>query len=142
MSFYYINEILETIPEGEKWTDPDFPPEFKSLCPEWTYESSLSKEEFEKWKTLTWRRATDIPCLQNDQGGINFSNGAFRLDDIKQGNIKDSYLMSAISTLGERAVNLFENPGISSEGVYCVILYVNGEKRKIFVDDYFPCDGY
>jgi calpain-15 len=126
-----LEQIEDSVPEGEKWTDPDFPPEFKSLSPEWTYESFLSKEEFEKWKTLTWRRASDIPCLQNDWGETNVIKEGIRPGDIKQGNIGDCYLLSSIAALAEeefRTTYVFENPFFNKKGVYGVKLYVNGVK--------------
>jgi hypothetical protein len=78
---------------GQKWTDPDFPPD----------QSSIGNVEDLKMKA-TWKRVTDI--IKNPE----FVGGKIEPSDIFQGSLGDCYFLSAISALAEndfRIKNLF-----------------------------------
>ena len=64
--------------------------------------------------------------------------------DIKQGRCGDCYFLASLSALAEypdRISRIFLTHEVNTAGCYAVQFYVNGEKRTIVVDDYFPYDN-
>ena len=48
--------VLQIINKGEKWTDPDFPPQFSSL-----YDRKIDRQADAKlFQSLSWKRFRDI----------------------------------------------------------------------------------
>lgn len=90
------------------------------------------------WSSLSWRRPKDV-----------YGEGNFVLYDkpdpcdIKQGKCGDCYFLSSLSSLAEypdRIKRIFITKEVNDAGIYAVHLYINGEKRTVVVDDYFPYD--
>lgn len=64
-------------------------------------------------------------------------------NELKQGALRTSYLLSSISALAERTeriTKLFQEDKINNYGVYCIKLCKDGEWREIVIDDFLPCD--
>ena len=66
--------------------------------------------------------------------------------DIKQGELGDCWIISAMTILAVHApeylIEVFpeeEKTKYSQNGRYEIKLYVDGERKSIIVDDYFPC---
>ena len=47
--------VQETIARGRPWTDPDFPPEKKSL-----YDPAIDTVDQKAFNSFTWKRASEI----------------------------------------------------------------------------------
>ena len=65
-------------------------------------------------------------------------------NDIKQGRCGDCYFLASLSALAEypeRIKRIFLTQTINEAGCYAVQLYINGERRTVVVDDYFPYDS-
>ena len=70
------------------------------------------------------------------------------LDDIIQGNLGDCYFLSALNALAENPKRILEllpsanntNDNSKKEGALQVNCYINGEKKSIILDDYFPVE--
>jgi calpain-15 len=98
------------------------------------------------WKEIVWRRPTDI--LARDEaippGAVaHVFSGGVEPDDIKQGELGDCYLLSALSVLAEaeNAVEALFVKGKESDehGVYVVRLCIQGHWRSIVLDEQLPC---
>ena len=60
---------------------------------------------------------------------------------VKQGDIGDCYLISALVSMDSRPgamEEMFVDTNINSAGVYGLKFYVNGERVVVLVDDYVP----
>jgi len=61
--------------------------------------------------------------------------------DIKQGLLGSCYLLSTLATMTaepKQIEALFYNRKINKAGVYLIFFFINGYKRGVIVDDYFP----
>lgn len=112
--------------------DPFFSPNATSL-----FDPTMGRHQMaDKWETFTWKRPTDVYGV-----GKFYMFKGMSPNDIKQGYLGDCYFLSAISSLAEyseRVNNIFTIKEVNTAGYYEVTLYVTGEKRTVFVDDYFP----
>ena len=62
-------------------------------------------------------------------------------DDINQGELRDCYFLSVLSSLAEFPENvkaLIDTQEINSAGIYLLMFFVNGIPTPVIVDDYFP----
>lgn len=89
-------------------------------------------------RNYTWKRPEDVYGRNNyviyDSPGPN---------DITQGDCGDCYFLASLSALAEfpdRIKRIFLTTEVNDAGCYAVQLYINGEKRIVTVDDYFPYD--
>ena len=91
-----------------------------------------------KWENLEWRRPKDV-----------YGEGQFKVyeepgpNDIKQGKCGDCYFLSSLASLAEHAdriKRIFITKEVNDAGIYACSFYINGEKRTVVVDDYFPYD--
>ena len=67
------------------------------------------------------------------------------IKDIIQRKIGDSYFLSALTALTPYQYLIsekFRTKQFNEEGYYEMILFIDGEWRVVFVDDYFPYDPY
>ena len=48
--------------------------------------------------------------------------------------------MSALAEFPDRIKRIFLTKDVNEAGCYAVQMYINGEKRTVVVDDYFPYD--
>ena len=78
-----------------------------------------------------------------------YQNGTFVLyeqpgpNDITQGLLGDCYFLASLSAIAEypnRIKKIFLTHEVNEAGCYAVQMYINGERRTIVVDDYFPYD--
>ena len=124
--------VIET---GVDWKDPNFATTVDSLVDSEIRNSS----RHDKWRSYVWKRPQEI-----------YGDGNFVLydspgpDDIKQGRCGDCYFLASLSAIAEfpeRIEKIFITKTVNEAGCYAVTLYVNGEKRTVVVDDYFPYDN-
>lgn len=48
--------------------------------------------------------------------------------------------LSALAEFPDRIKRIFLTKDVNEAGCYAVQMYINGEKRTVVVDDYFPYD--
>ena len=72
----YQEVFDQCIENGQKWTDPVFPPKAKSICI-----ASLWDEN--KYGAMDWVRATKIPSLTDDEGDVFIFDNDPTPSDIK-----------------------------------------------------------
>lgn len=83
----------------------------------------------------TWQRASDV------YGTSEFVWNDICVNDIRQGDLGDCYLLSAIAALAEypeRVKHLFVSDQANQTGIYSVELCIGGIWQQIWLDDYFP----
>ncbi|KRX05712.1 hypothetical protein PPERSA_09852 [Pseudocohnilembus persalinus] len=114
---------------GQKFTDEEFPPTQKSLTKDLAY--------MPKAANYQWTRAQEIyPDKQ-----VKIFQGKIEPNDIKQGALGDCYFLSALSVLAEREnliEKLFVSKEVNQEGVYGIVMCIDGEFQEILVDDWIP----
>ena len=123
---------------GEQWTDDIFPPNKNSLI----NDSPKSNDDFEcedndiDISEIEWKRINEIyPEPRLFSGKIN-------AQEITNGKISSSYFLSAISALCDYPgliKNIFINQEYNPDGYYTLVLFIDGEYKTIYLDDYFPC---
>jgi calpain-15 len=60
---------------------------------------------------------------------------------VNQGAIGNCYFLSSISGVANTPVNvraMFYTKRYNAAGIFCVHFFVNGIKKAVIVDDYFP----
>ena len=126
---------------GELFTDPLFPPDENSLLGK-TKEGNFIDPEAGKRAYIVnpddieWKRSTEIfaePQLYE---------GTITVDDIKQGKIGNCYFLSAIAAMCEfpRLISqTILSTDVSPDGIYQILMFIDGEFQIVYVDDYFPC---
>lgn len=112
---------------------------FLKLDPEFSKSQyiSISKEVNYTWKSIS--------SYIQDYNIININvNKVLSPDDIIQGNIADSYFISALKFLSEESerisslFNINKDINNKSNNFFEVNVYLNGYKNKIIIDDKFP----
>lgn len=86
---------------------------------------------------IQWKRISDI--LQFDEYDI--FNGSISSKQIKQGSLGNCYFLSVLAALSEKPYliyQLFRNKSISTNGLYEIVMFINGQWEVVFIDDYFP----
>ena len=82
--------VSETIRKAKPWTDPDFPPNLKSL-----YDCAVDQVECRRFASYEWKRASvcyDKPHV--------FEKG-ISPNDIIQGTIGDCYFLAVLSVIAD-----------------------------------------
>lgn len=129
-----IENLLHT--QKIEFVDTEFPPLDGSIFKE------LNKDPFDQM--LHWRRPSEYLRVDYAEGlkdPIIFGDD-IQPTDIRQGQLGDTWLMSAVACLTERPgliERLFITKDINKAGIYRVKLCKNGEWLSVTVDDYFPC---
>jgi calpain-15 len=116
---------LDDLQGEEHFTDKAFPAEY----------GSLAKGELDKFKSITWKRASEFMPK-----AVLFS-GLIEPRDIRQGMLGDCYFLSALISLSERLHiirHLFENEGSAAKGLYAVWLNIDGQWKQTVLDDMIP----
>ena len=126
----------------EIWTDNQFSPNRKSLCPyddkgNWIIPEYGRPAYLRGWKNIVWSRINEIKKL--DHCDV-FYDGA-TIDDIKQGGIGDCYFLSAIGSLSNFPNFIESHFYLDNENkhIYGIYFFINGRWKRVLVDDYFPC---
>lgn len=122
----FVDSIIEA---GEQWTDPDFPPEFESLC------TNGSNAQFNKCKAYEWKRLSEMY-----PDGDVFKDGT-EPGDIKQGELGDCYYLCTLASMAEvpeRVYDRFITQEKNDAGIYLVTLFVNGVETPVILDDWIP----
>ena len=124
------------------WKDDRFIPEKKTLCPydkkgNWILPADAIDDDVYQWEQIDWCKAEQINNMRNYQVILKEPN----YDNVFQGMLKDCYFVSAISSLCSHKSyydNIFHIKSRTKENVYGVYLFINGQKKLVIVDDYFP----
>ena len=116
--------------------DIEFPPLDASIYKE------LNKEPFDQ--LLHWRRPSEFLRVDYAEGLKDPSvfGDDIQPTDIHQGQLGDTWFMSAAACLTERPgliERLFITKDINKAGIYRVKLCKNGEWLSVTIDDYIPC---
>jgi hypothetical protein len=122
------------------WIDDIFPPNENSLLGKNNNDEYLDQNEG-KYKMIhlseiEWKRINEIipyPIIYEDI--IDTSN-------IRYGRISYIYFLSVLTALS-KFPSIFNkiilNQEYNSEGIYKIILFIDGEFQIVYIDDYFPC---
>lgn len=116
---------------NQEFTDTLFPPNESSL-------SGQIEENSKKFdiSNIEWKRASEIfpkPFL--------FEN-TITIEDVKQGKLNIGYLLSSIAALCEYPGlirKIFITEEYNKNGIYKLLLFIDGEYQVVYLDDYFPC---
>ena len=132
MSWDFVQEVIAA---EEPWTDPQFPPVFKSL-----FDKKLDLGDPERFEPIEWIRASEV--YENPKLFV----GGIEPCDVKQGMLDDVYFLACLSNMAELThhpiEHMFATHEINKAGIYMMLFYVNGVKTPVIVDDYIPCiDG-
>ena len=137
----------QEIYKGKKsWTDPIFKPERESLCPfdgkkHWILPEGAIRDDIAGWEDFKWCRAEDI----FDSKNYSVFYEGISVENIVQGGfISDCYFVSALGSLckfPELIDKLFYYKEKTKEHIYGIYFYINGIKKLVLLDDYFPCVG-
>ena len=104
------------------WTDLSFPADKNSIG---TSRASEYKER--NWDDYEWKRSLEI----SDSNPVDLYSGGVDMNDVSQGPLGNYCLISALGALAlvpKRVENLFRNHKSNDQGIYCLTLYINGEK--------------
>eukprot|EP01113_Clastostelium_recurvatum_P035007 TRINITY_DN4820_c0_g1_i7.p1 TRINITY_DN4820_c0_g1~~TRINITY_DN4820_c0_g1_i7.p1 ORF type:complete len:702 (-),score=94.14 TRINITY_DN4820_c0_g1_i7:79-2184(-) len=121
--------ILHCVEWGDKFSDPEFPPEPSSLY--------IDPSQHVADEPIIWRRITDVcsaPSL--------FINGV-EPGDVIQGALGDCWLLGPLSVIASHShilMTLFHSRETSPHGIYAVRLFRKGEWVDVIVDDFVPCN--
>ena len=126
---------VQHIIERADWKDPYFKADATSLLDPTVNTTGHNL----KWRNYTWKRPEEVYGRHNyviyDVPGPS---------DITQGNCGDCYYLASLSALAEnpdRIKRIFLTQEVNDAGCYAVQMYINGERRTVVVDDYFPYDN-
>ena len=138
LKIYNNQKVLDNI---TPWIDDIFPPNENSLLGKNDKDEDLDPNEG-KYKMIyssevEWKRINEIipsPCIY--EGIIDTSN-------IRFGRLSYIYFYSVLTALINKFPSIFEkiiiNKEYNKDGIYQIILFIDGEYQIVYVDDYFPC---
>lgn len=138
----YFNGLKPNYIPGQTYTDADFPPDETSLRavdkdgnkrPKHFVhaKSGLAESQI---KTLTFKRPKE--CFE---GQYYLYKDDISIEDVKQGQIGNCYLISVLASLSQRPdliFNVFKSRTVNPDGYYELYFYENSEKKIMFIDDY------
>ncbi len=129
---------------SEPWTDFLFRPEKSSLCPYnkfgWVLPEDALDDDVIGWHNFEWCRVEEI----YDSKNYSVFYEGIQIEDIIQGKICDCYFLSVLGSLCkfpkliERLFYFIEK---TKEHIYGIYFFINGNKKLVLVDDYFPYIG-
>lgn len=126
---------------GENFVDTLFPPNKNSILSLDVNGNFLDKLDGPKKAQdvnaddIEWKRAGDI------FGKYLLFDDKIECSDIKQGNLGNCYFLSAIAAITEfpqLIYQIFRTKSINPNGLYEIVLFIDGEWQVVIVDDYFP----
>jgi len=136
----------EPVMSGNQFTDCYFPPKIRIINSE-DDKGNLKKPHFKSHGEsgldtygIKFKRASEI-----FKSKYYLFKDSIEVDDVTQGGVGDCWLISAIAALCVRTdlvQKIFKTKSANKEGFYEVYYYENGEKKIMFVDDYFPVISY
>jgi hypothetical protein len=97
------------------------------------------KNEYIDPSGVVWKRASEV------LGTVQLFKDRIEYNDVKQGQIGDCYLISTIASLcriPNMIQSLFRTKAADSRGFYEIYYFEDGNKKIMFVDDYFPFNTY
>ena len=131
-------------PKDEEFTDAFFPPDKNSLLAIGVdgelidkQQSGINNSKKIDSDKITWKRAKEI--FENQK--YTLLEGKLELSDEQQGNLKNSYFISATKELinyPNMICQLFKSKEINKEGYFEVILFIDGKFQIVIVDDFLP----
>ena len=138
---YWKNQKPPTI-RGQRFYDPLFPPNIKSLLGLDSNFDPIDQNAYDKNDTvfpdeIEFKKPSEI---FGDQNYDLFFN-KIEIDDIIQGKLGDCYFLAAVSNLcrfSELILNLFKTKELNEDGYYEIIFYIDGIKQIVIIDDYIP----
>ena len=128
------------------YTDDLFPLNMNTLLGLDSSGNPIDKEAYNKASggainkdNIEFKRATEI---FKDERFVLISD-SMQMEDIVPGELKDDYFLFAVQNLCKNPGNinkLFEFSGTfhNPKGYYEIVLYIDGEKQIVIVDDYLP----
>ncbi|CAG9329557.1 unnamed protein product [Blepharisma stoltei] len=132
-----VQEIEQVLTQkGTNFLDIEFPPLDASIYRE------VDKEPFDQ--LVHWRRPNEFFIVDYGEGlkDPRIFSEEIEPYDVRQGQLGDSWFMSALASLAERPAlieRLFITKQVNSIGIYRIKLCKNGEWVTVTIDDYFPC---
>jgi hypothetical protein len=95
-----------------------------------------------------WKRVKEIKASNQTRnaavGKMAVIADGVNADDIKQGEIGDCYLLSAMSVIAHCNPNMIKrifHPDclkVREDGIYVLMLFQGGEPQIVVIDDFFP----
>ena len=138
--------VTQKIEAGQPFIDEDFPANVQSLMSAADVNDptvdAATKQFFQEG--IVWRRASELYEGSDAPLSVFFNNEAPVPSSVMQGRMADCYFLSGLSGLaseGNRVAELFNTKQANAAGIYSMLLYVNGVRKEVIVDDYFPCDA-
>ena len=127
---------------GQKYTDPLFPPNERSLLGLNQYNKPIDNENYSENDNifpseLEFKRPSEIFNGQK----YDLFPGVIEMHDVIQGGLSDCYFLSSVANLckfPELILNLFKTKKLNEDGFYEIIFYIDGIKQIVIVDDYIP----
>ena len=128
-----------------QWEDELFKNKKESLCPinkkgEFIFPENTDSGDADDWEKINWAKAEEILNTKN----YSIFDDGIKIDDIVQGSISNCYFLSALASLckyPKLIENLFYTKEKTKENAYGIYFYINGQKKLVYIDDYFPCFG-
>jgi len=127
------------------------------------FEESFLKQLQTLHGGVTWRRPEEFMGREHDlmrraNGAIGGGIPSISSSDIREGQLGDHWLISALACVAERpslihrlfqpaasaaasstVTKTYARDQLNRNGAYVVCLCKNGERREVLVDDYLPC---
>ena len=135
---YWKNQELPI--KGQKFTDPLFPPDEKSLLGLDSNYKPIDPDAYRNGTIypfiLDFKRPNEI--FKNEKYDLF---GKIEVDDVIQGSLGDCYFLAAVANLckfPELILNLFKTKTLNEDGYYEIIFYIDGIKQIVIIDDYIP----
>lgn len=92
----YAFQLSKCKEKNDKFVDDVFPPNQESLLN--PLQSSFFQQKALRWKGVCWKRITDI----YDSSNLKIFQENISPNDFSQGELRDSYFLSAIGVLAEK----------------------------------------
>lgn len=137
----YFNNIKPNYTPGERFTDPEFPPDrtsFEAVDKNGEKrpkhfahaKKGLSKSQIDQ---LTFKNPKDV-----FDGKYYLYKDDISIEDVKQGQIGNCYLISVLASLSQRPdliYKVFKSRTVNPDGFYELYYYENSKKKVMFIDD-------
>jgi hypothetical protein len=127
--------IADCAAERTRWEDPEFPPVHSS--------AKASNVDCDEFDLCEWRRARDF--IEESGEMAEIFNSGISQNDVCQGSVGDCYFLSALAAVAKAPVairHMFYTKLYNSAGCFVVYLHINGVKKAVMVDDYFPVNSW